>query len=153
MRASKITINIFIFLILTVTTYASYADDLIMMRIRQTFPETMVSLQSAIKKTGYKISRVQRVDIGLTKSGFKTDKYRVVFYGKPDEVNQLSENHPDIIPFLPLKISIFAENNETIILTTNPLQLKKFFKDIPDGTFSNWYKDVNTIFDLTNIIE
>jgi len=153
MRASKITINIFIFLILTATAFTSYADDLIMMRIRQTFPETMVNLQSAIKKTGYKISRVQRVDIGLTKSGFKTDKYRVVFYGKPDEVNQLSENHPDIIPFLPLKISIFAENNETIILTTNPLQLKKFFKDIPDGTFSNWYKDVNTIFDLTNIIE
>lgn len=153
MCVTKTTTNIFIFLILTITTFTSYADDLIMMRIKQSFPETMVNLQSAIKKTGYKISRVQRVDIGLTKSGFKTDKYRVVFYGKPDEVNLLSKNHPDIIPFLPLKISIFAENNETIILTTNPLQLQKFFKDIPEETFSNWYKDVNTIFDLTNVID
>jgi len=153
MHVLRNKINIFVFLILSFTAFTSYADDLIMMRIKQTFPETMVNLQSAIKKTGYKISRVQRVDIGLTKSGFKTDKYRVVFYGKPNEVDQLSENHPDIIPFLPLKISIFAENNETIILTTNPLQLKKFFKEIPGSTFNRWHKDVNTIFDLTNIIE
>lgn len=153
MRTTKVTMNIFLFLLLTSTAFTSFAEDLIMMRIKQTFPETMVNLQSAIKQTGYKISRVQRVDIGLTKSGFKTDKYRVVFYGKVDEVNQLSIKHPDIISFLPLKISIFAENNETIILTTNPMQLKRFFKDIPDGTFSRWYKDINTIFDLTNTLD
>jgi len=147
------SIKAFLLLILSLSPFASFADDLIMMRIRQSFPETMVNLQSAIKKTGYKISRVQRVDIGLTKSGFKTDKYRVVFYGKPDEVNSLTENHPDIIPLLPLKISIFAENNETIILTTNPKQLKRFFKDIPDVIFNQWHDDINSIFDLTNVVD
>ena len=43
----------------------------------------MAVLQHAIGTQGYTLSRVQRVDIGLTESGFKTDKYRVVFFGKP----------------------------------------------------------------------
>ncbi len=34
------------------------------------FPEAMNALQSAIAEEGYKVSRVQRVDIGLTGSGY-----------------------------------------------------------------------------------
>ena len=124
-----------------------------MTRVKQSFPETMVSLQSAIKKTGYTISRVQRIDIGLTKSGFKTDKYRVVFFGKADEVEKLTSKHPEITPLLPLKISIFAENNDTIIVSNSPLHMKSYFKNIPSHYFHNWEKDVKKIFTLTGIIE
>jgi len=131
----------------------SFAQDLIMLRVKQNFPETMVSLQTAIKQTGYTISRVQRVDIGLTKSGFKTDKYRVVFFGKAKEVDTLIKNHPDISPFLPLKISIFAENNETILVSNNPLIMQRYFKKVPKHYFSQWEKDVRNIFKLSSIIE
>jgi len=147
------SIKLVVFLLTLSFSGLSYSQDLIMARVKQNFPETMVSLQSAIKKTGYTISRVQRIDIGLTKSGFKTDKYRVVFFGKADEVEKLTSKHPDITPYLPLKISIFAENNDTIIVSNNPQHLKNYFKKIPSHYFTNWEKDVKKIFFQTGIIE
>ncbi|MDH5423740.1 MAG: DUF302 domain-containing protein [Gammaproteobacteria bacterium] len=137
--------------ILLCVSFNSYADDLIMMRVKQSFPETMTSLQIAIKKAGYTISRVQRVDIGLTKSGFKTDKYRVVFFGKAEEVETLLNQYPDLAAFLPLKISIFAENNDTILVSNNPIILQRYFKQIPEHYFTRWEKDVQKIFSLASI--
>ena len=58
------------------------ADDLLMVRTQQTFPEAMLTLQTSVKDHGYEVTRVQRIDIGLTGMGYKTDKYRIVFVGK-----------------------------------------------------------------------
>jgi len=138
---------------LIISSFNCNASDLVMMRVKQSFPETMVNLQSAIKKTGYTISRVQRVDIGLTKSGFKTDKYRVVFYGKAGEVAKLTKKSPDIAAFLPLKISIFAEGNETILVSKNPVIMQNYFKEIPKSQFKDWADDLGKIFALTNVID
>ncbi|HEY9149909.1 MAG TPA: DUF302 domain-containing protein, partial [Gammaproteobacteria bacterium] len=49
------------------------AEGLLMVRSAQSFPEAMLTLQGAIELQGYTLSRVQRVDIGLTASGFTTD--------------------------------------------------------------------------------
>ena len=92
----------------------AYAEDLLMFRSKQTFPEAMLALQTSIAEHGYTLSRVQRVDIGLTKSGYKTDKYRIVFFGKSSEVNAIKFAEPELIPYLPLKIAIFAEGQETM---------------------------------------
>lgn len=148
MRKISLYRTLFTFILITFVLTVN-AKDLIMLRVTQSFPETMVNLQSAIIKTGYKISRVQRVDIGLTKSGFKTDKYRVVFFGIPNQVEELTHKYPDITPYLPLKISIFSEENDTIIISNNPLTMKSYFKDIPGEIFEKWNKDVNQIFSLT----
>lgn len=153
MRPYKFILKLLLLSSLVLTSGLSHAQDLIMLRVKQSFPETMVSLQSAIKKTGYTISRVQRIDIGLTKSGFKTDKYRVVFFGKEKEVDFLTKSHPNIIPFLPLKISIFAENNETILISNNPLIMQSYFENIPKHYFKQWATDVQKIFSLTTIID
>lgn len=149
MMANKTFIHLLFIFSLLLSTLAAQAEELIMMRVTQTFPETMVNLQSAIIKTGYKISRVQRVDIGLTKSGFKTDKYRVVFFGKPDEIEMLTSKHSDLIPYLPLKISIFSEKNDTILISNSPLTLAGYYKDIPGEIFKRWNKDISAIFQLT----
>ncbi len=101
----------------------SQADDLLMARTNRDFPEAMLKLQDSIRNHGYTVSRVQRVDIGLTHSGYVTDKYRVVFFGKADLVTRLSNNYPQLIPYLPFKIAIFAEGDETLIVAANPLQL------------------------------
>ncbi len=71
--------GLFLALIMAVVIPAE-AQQLIMTRSLNTFPETMLNLQEAIADQGYTISRVQRVDIGLTKMGYETDKYRVVFF-------------------------------------------------------------------------
>ena len=123
-------------------------DRLLMMRSSQSFPETMLALQRTLGEYGYTISRVQRVDIGLTSSGFETDKYRIVFFGKPEEVRQLSEKHPQLIPYLPLKITLFAEQEETLLTTFDPGLLTAL---VADEEFRSqtlrWRSDIIAIFD------
>ncbi|VAX13516.1 hypothetical protein MNBD_GAMMA24-2153 [hydrothermal vent metagenome] len=101
----------------------SMADNLLMARTNQNFPEAMLKLQDSIRSHGYTVSRVQRVDIGLTHSGYVTDKYRVVFFGKAALIKRLSDDYPQLIPYLPFKIAIFAEGDETLLVAANPLQL------------------------------
>lgn len=124
------------------------AQDMLMVRSAQQFPEAMVTLQNSIREHGYELSRVQRVDIGLTSSGYKTDKYRVVFYGKPGEVERLTKAHPELIPYLPLKVAIFAEEDETLVVASNPVRFAEFFpaSDL-SVQFQRWASDLHSIMD------
>ena len=130
------------------------AGDLVMARSQQAFPEAMLTLQEEIRNHGYKVSRVQRVDIGLTQMGFQTDKYRVVFFGKPDEIEKLASSHPELAPYLPLKIAIFAEQNQTLVVATSPHTLGEFFPDLNlDPILDKWTQDLDSIFDAVRIKE
>jgi hypothetical protein len=80
----------------------------------------MLALQESFRDHGNTISRVQRMNIGFTRMGYKTDKYLLVFFGKIDEVRNLAEKEPWVIPYLPSKISNFAKNDLTILITSNP---------------------------------
>jgi len=126
----------------------SAGEELLMARIARPFPEAMNALQETIRAGGYTISRVQRVDIGLTSSGFQTAEYRIVFYGRPDELRDLARSHVELIPYLPLNIVIFAEGDESIVLTANPRQLGEFF-DKPElkKVFDRWERDTRALFD------
>lgn len=135
-------------------TQAVDTGELIMTRSNQPFPETMSSLQEAIKQQGYTLSKVQRVDVGLTARGFKTDKYRVVFFGKTDEIHRLARDYPELIPYLPLKIAIFAEADETLLTAANPMVLTDLFPE-PNlkATFTRWHKDMKKIIYSVQITE
>ena len=135
-------------LLLALLAFHAQAEDLLMVRSAQSFPETMLLLQQTIADKGYTLSRVQRVDVGLTKMGYKTDKYRVVFLGKPEEIRRLKRDYPELIPYLPLKISIFAENEQTLLSTVNPEFLGKFYKQ-PElqATFRRWATDLHEILE------
>ena len=123
------------------------AEEVIMVRSLQPFPEAMLALQDAIRDHGYTLSRVQRVDIGLTGMGYKTDKYRIVFLGKIDEVRELAMKAPRMIPYLPLKISIFAEDGQTILITSNPRLYGDIAGDAVDpAIFERWESDLRSIF-------
>ena len=122
---------------------AVVTDELIMIRSKQDFTSTMVNLQGAIKDHGYLVSRVQRVDIGLNASGFKTDHYRLVFFGKPAEMDSLQREYPHLIPYLPLKVVIFAEDEETLLVSLNPKQLLQMYPDPAlQAMFVRWQQDV-----------
>jgi len=147
MNAIKIPGFWFSIITLLCLSTTALADELIMARSTEDFPEAMLTLQGLIKKQGYTPSRIQRVDIGLTKSGYKTDKYRVVFFGKADEIKEISKKLPELIPYLPLKISIFAEEGQTILVTLNP---ESFDKMYPNSSlaplFKQWKNDIQAIF-------
>ena len=135
-------------LALALLTTPALAEDLLMVRSSQSFPETMLRLQQAIADHGYTLSRVQRVDVGLTKMGYQTDKYRVVFLGKPEEIRRLKVSHPKLIPYLPLKISIFAENEQTLLSTVNPEFLARFYPDPKlQPVFHRWAEDLHRILE------
>ena len=127
---------------------AAHAEELIMVRSPRPFADAINALQISIEEHGYKVQRVQRVDVGLTQSGFKTDAYRLVFFGKHDELRALGDAHPELLPYLPLKIVIFAEENTTLAFTNNPALLGTFFKDAALTVhFRRWEKDVRSILD------
>ncbi|MBT9613802.1 MAG: DUF302 domain-containing protein, partial [Burkholderiales bacterium] len=46
------------------------ADELLMIRSSQNFEDAMTTLQGAIAERGYKVTRVQRVDVGLEAKGY-----------------------------------------------------------------------------------
>ena len=134
--------------LLLLFTAAAHADELLMARLEKPFPEAMNALQQAIQDHGYQVARVQRVDIGLTSSGFKTAEYRVVFFGKPDELLSLPDKHPELLAYLPLKFTIFSEGEHTLVATNNPAVLGVFFKEAGlTRTFQHWEKDVRSILD------
>lgn len=125
-----------------------FAGDILMVRSKQDFPETMLTLQSSIKEHGYDITRVQRIDIGLTGMGYKTDKYRVVFVGKKHEILYLVEKYPVLAAFMPPQISVFAEEGDTMLVTVNP----NIYADMIDGEedkilFKRWESDIYSVFD------
>lgn len=124
------------------------AEGLMMSRTKQNFPEAMLKLQETIRKFDYKISRVQRIDIGLTKSGYATDKYRIVFFGTDEEISSISNKYPHLVPYIPWKIAIFAEQQDTLLVSADPMQFSN--KQYPDADkyLLKWKKDIQKIMNI-----
>ena len=133
-----------IFLILF--TASGYAEELLMVRTKQNFPEAMLKLQDTIRDYHYSISRVQRIDIGLTKSGYETDKYRIVFFADKKEVSVITNNYPHLIPHIPWKIAIFAEQQDTLLVSADPMQFSDKKHPGADKYLLKWKKDLKKIF-------
>jgi len=128
------------------------AEEIIMTRSVLAFPEAMLALQESIRAHGYTVSRVQRIDIGLTGMGYKTDKYRVVFAGKLEEIRQLTDKAPELTAYLPPKISIFAEGDQTVLVTLNPQLYAEIAGDAIDPIiFTHWESDLRSIFRDVNV--
>ena len=124
------------------------ADDLLMARANRMFPEAMTLLQSAISSRGYTVTRLQQVNENLQRREFQSDMYRVVYFGKLEEVRRATARNPNLIPFLPLNITIFAEGDQSILVASHPQMLREFFPD-PElkALFERWEKDMVEIMD------
>lgn len=145
-----------ILLLLLVVMPVSHASeqDVLMIRSSLAFPEAMSALQNAIIDHQYTLSRVQRVDIGLKKAGYKTDRYRVVFFGRYDEIKSITDRHPEMAAFLPLKFVLFSEENDTILVALNP---RHFDRIVSDETvkplFKRWAEEVKAIMNEVRVAE
>jgi len=125
---------------------AIITGELIMLRSEKPFNEAMESLQRAIKKQGYSVTGVRAVDQGLAESGYKSDKYRIVFFEKTGEVDALTESYPELLPYLPLKIVVFAEADETLLVTSDPATFIDMFPSSRlQELFRRWHDEVVNI--------
>jgi uncharacterized protein (DUF302 family) len=125
---------------------AIYAEGLLLVRTQAEPESIMVSLQTALYGYGYKVAHIQKCDGGLQGMGYETDYYKVVFFGKPEEIRKLTKKYPQLLPYLPLKIAIFAENNDTLLTVVNPAELVDFFEDQEVKTqLRRWSNDIKAI--------
>lgn len=144
----RMIMKVMTIIVISCFSVATLASDLLMVRTQQNFPEAMLALQTSVKEHGYSVTRVQRIDIGLTGMGYKTDKYRIVFVGKPEEIQYLINKYPVMAAYMPPKVSIFAEKNETVLVTANP----KIYADMMDNEkdkilFKRWESDIYSVFE------
>lgn len=138
--------KIFLGLALLLTVTVVQAEELLMVRIERPFDDAINDLQLAIQDHGYQIARIQRVDVGLASGGYTTAEYRLVFFGKAAQMREIEDRYPQLLPYLPLKIVIFAEGNSTLALSYNPNLLQTFFKIDPlQNQFRQWEKDIRSI--------
>jgi len=122
-------------------------DDMLMMRVVLNGPIVMEYVKSSVLEHGYTIAHEQRCDGGMTDFGYKTDFYRVIFFGKGKEVRQLSAKYPDIVSYLPLKLAIIAENKETVLTIVNPMVLEPYYNKEVRMQLMRWRNDILSIFE------
>jgi uncharacterized protein (DUF302 family) len=125
------------------------ADEMIMARVNMKADLAIEYLKTAIEDHGYAVAHTQKCDSGMAEFGLHSDFYRVVFFGKLDEVRRISAKHPEFVAYLPLKIVVEAEKSETVMVAVNPLTFNRYYADDPEmqTQFRRWRNDILSIFE------
>lgn len=99
---------------LLAATLPAQAADLHDIRTSLEYPEAMAMLQEAIGKHGYTVARIQQVDKGLESGGFASPRqYRVVHFGRKEQLVQALKHFPQLLAYLPLRIAVMEEAGGT----------------------------------------
>lgn len=124
------------------------ADQMLMARINMKTDLALEYLKTAVEEHGYSVAHIQKCDSGLGGFGFHTDTYRVVFFGKLEEIRRISDKHPEFVAYLPLKIAVEAEKGETVMVAVNPLTFNRYYAADSDMLvqFERWRNDILSIF-------
>ncbi|HEC07044.1 DUF302 domain-containing protein [Thiolapillus sp.] len=136
-------------LMLALMLPAQADQKLVMARSHAKAQHVMDVLKETLPEYGYSVAHVQRCDGGMAEFHYKSDFYRVVFFGKLEEVRRILADHPEMSPYLPLKIAVIAENDETVLAAMDPRALGAFFPDDKklQLQFARWYNDIQAMLD------
>ncbi len=127
---------------------AVHADNMLMSRIPMRAEIVLEYVKTSIEEHGYAVAHVQLCDGGMADFGYTSDTYRVVFFGKVEETRMISARYPELVSYLPLKIAVIAEKDETLLTVLNPEALEPFFADQEiQVQLGRWASDLNSIFD------
>lgn len=115
------------------------------------FDKTLALAKQQLAKKGFQVAHVQRCDNGLKKMGYEVSKYQVVFFGRFDEVREMTTKHVELAPFLPFKLLIYVEGDKTGMSIMNPEALKPMITDDKELTakLTQWREEFVDI--LTNV--
>ncbi len=138
-----------ILLILLAGVASGTEQTLVMVRSPAKAAHVMDVLKETILEYGYQTAHVQRCDGGMAQFHYKSDFYRVVFFGKVNEVREVLKRHPEMSPYLPLKIAVVAEEDETVLAAVDPRALGPLFPDDPglQVLLARWYNDIKAMLD------
>jgi uncharacterized protein (DUF302 family) len=140
--------GLIILLLAVLLSTPAVAENLLMSRVALEAEIVFAYVESSIREHGYEIAHVQTCDEGLGDFDYKTDFYRTVFFGKVDEVRRIGAEYPELAPYVPLKIAVIAERDETVLVILNPQALAPFFADeTVQIQLGRWYNDLVSIFE------
>jgi len=124
-------------------------QPIMMVRSKLKAADAMEVLKETVQEYGYSIAHVQRCDGGMAEFDYKSDFYRVLFFGKIDEVRGILKRYPEMAPFLPLKIAVIAENDETVLAAVDPRALAHLYGHNPvlQVQFARWYNDIRSMME------
>ncbi len=124
-------------------------QNLVMVRSAAPAQRVMDVLKETVPEYGYKVAHIQRCDGGMAEFHYKSDFYRVVFFGKAAEVRAILKKHPEMSAYLPLKIAVIAENEQTVIAALDPRVFKPLFPGDPALSiqFDRWYNDIHSMLE------
>jgi uncharacterized protein (DUF302 family) len=151
----KQLVNRLAFLLLACSLFfalPAQANNLMMARSKLPFSEAETQLKAQIEAHGYIVSSAKRIDIDLVAIGMSEGAYRVIQFGKPAEIKKLTAQFPELIPFLPLQIVIFAEWEETLFVTFSPTfysQIAAHGELIP--IYTRWAQDLGSILNMMRV--
>ena len=126
----------------------AHAENMIMVRVEFSFDDTMILMKDKLKEYGYTVAHIQKCDGGLGDAGYKTGFYKSIFFSKFDEMRHLTSTHPNIIPYIPLKVAVMQELDTIVLVSMNPTTLTNFFPEPELQTlFTRWESDIRAIFE------
>jgi hypothetical protein len=132
-------------LILSSSVFAGH-DQLLIERVNAKFSYSWLALDKTIKAHNYKAAYLQRCDFAMNERHYKSDKYRILFFGKYDEMKSMSEKYPEMTPFFPLKITVMEEGTHSLLIATPPIALLPLVKTNKDRmTIFRWNEDMQSI--------
>ncbi len=135
-------------LLLALLNGLAHADNLLMSRIPMSAEIVLEYVKTSIEEHGYAVAHVQLCDGGMADFGYKSDTYRVVFFGKVEEARMISARYPELVSFLPLKIAVIAEKDETLLTVLNPEALAPYYADQEiQVQLGRWNNDLISILD------
>ena len=110
------------------------------------FDITMTEVQEGLLKRGYTIDKIQPIDKGLDKAGYKLENYRVIFYRNKIDSKRIHNSHPEFTTLLPLTLTIVKDKHGTkIISTPYKMLLKNAPADYIKRLVLKWKKDSREI--------
>ena len=138
-------------LLLSLTLLSSTAfsaeNGLLIERVNAKFSYAWLALSKSIKAHKYKSAYLQRCDFALNERHYKSDKYRILFYGNYDEMKLLSHKYPELVPYFPLKVTVMEEGKHTLMIATPPLTLMPLVETNEERMMIlRWNEDMKSIF-------
>jgi uncharacterized protein (DUF302 family) len=124
------------------------ADNMLMGRVPLQAEVAFEYVKTSVEEHGYSIAHIQFCDGGMKDFGYESDFYRVIFFGKVDEVHRAVDGYPELVPYLPLKIAVIAEKDETLLTVLDPEALLPFFSDEQvQIQLGRWHSDLVSILE------
>jgi uncharacterized protein (DUF302 family) len=121
-------------------------DKLLIERVDANFADTWAALSETVAAYHYQEAYLQRCDFALKERHYKSDKYRILFFGQYDEIKKMSKKYPKITPFLPLKVTVMEEGGHTLMIATPPITLSSLVKTHDDRMIIfRWQEEMKSI--------